>query len=891
MLNKTRQWKCTEEKRPDRPKVLAINIAMGTSLQRLLLIFCIFLSFAVGFIQCCVKIYPDSTEKIPVELGKEFTATCVLNKDSKYTADDIEWVFGGVSVPREFYKKINQSAVAVTVNISADIKSPLKCKASKQSLSYEAACLYGIYFFMGYPPLKPKNLTCLALQDGQRISSNFTCSWDPGTRDPLIPTTYILCAGANISQNHSSNSTKTLTNKLTVNLSTFPIYMTMDIKLEVRNALGKEIVELRDVESGEFVKPNPPSNVSIIPENSFPTSLMVNWTHPIHETVLVLRYHIRYCKAGASAWTQVPQDATNAYTESFRLQSLQPDTEYVVQMRCIQRHHVRYWSDWSSNVTARTPEAAPKSEPDLWRVFGDDETDVKLIWKEPVKANGKILGYNISIEENGIAPQRLVVASKELQYHLKGKNAFIKMTANNFAGDSPRTTLVISRPSLNPYPGVAYVSCSVRDGQLWVEWLPPKESSRHVHEYLVEWVSVQDDKRDWQRVTGNTSTVIKDNLEPFKRYNVSVYPIYRDRGSFHYNWPGRSVGAVGAYLQEGPPLKGPAVDVTNTQKNSASLQWEEIPISIQRGFLTNYTIFYKKGDNEQSVVVDSSFRSYKLTGLESESQYVVHIMASNAEGSVNGSDSSLYTKKYDDGEIEVIVVLVCLGFLFFIVFIMMFSIKNREVIKKHLWPQVPNPSHSTLATWSPDSPIRTDTPKEATLPDVSVVEVDVFDGKSLCEEDKTILPLKKDKYFSEEHSSGIGGSSCMSSPRQSVSDSDEGDSGQTTASTVQYSSVVASGYKGQTPSLQAPNFIRSESTQPLLDCEEQPESVLDSSSSSPQTNSYFRRGAGLEQLQPQEVEETSCFSPMEEEDTPTLTEDPPGPAPEYMPQQNGYRPQ
>lgn len=61
----------------------------------------------------------------------------------------------------------------------------------------------------------------------------------------------------------------------------------------------------------------------------------------------------------------------------------------------------------------------------------------------------------------------------------------------------------------------------------------------------------------------------------------------------------------------------------------------------------------------------------------------------------------------------------------------------------------------------------------------------------------------------------------MSSPRQSVSDSDEADSAQTTSSTVQYSSVVATSYRGQLPS--APVFTRSESTQPLLDCEERPE--------------------------------------------------------------------
>ncbi|CAL8386841.1 unnamed protein product [Boreogadus saida] len=82
----------------------------------------------------------------------------------------------------------------------------------------------------------------------------------------------------------------------------------------------------------------------------------------------------------------------------------------------------------------------------------------------------------------------------------------------------------------------------------------------------------------------------------------------------------------------------------------------------------------------------------------------------------------------------------------------------------------------------------------------------------------------------------------MSSPRQSVSDSshssDEGggDLGETAAGAVQYSSVVASqGYKGQNPNAAAaahgqqpqqqqqqttPSFSRSESTQPLLECED-----------------------------------------------------------------------
>ncbi|KAL6472910.1 hypothetical protein MHYP_G00190980 [Metynnis hypsauchen] len=867
-------------------KVQTINVTMSTSLH---LICLMFFGCAVGLFQQCAKILPDSVYQIPIEFGTEFTAICNLNH-SVYTSEDIEWIMGNVTLPRESYKKINESAVSVTMKISSSMNNPLKCSASTRTYSsnpyssFKSPCTYGIYLQKGYPPVQPKNLTCVALQVGKIISPDLTCSWDQEKRDPLIHTRYTLFARTIGSPPYNSSSDAPHTHSLTVNLVTFPNHMPLEVWVEVKNALGIVTLKEGEKDAENFVKPNPPANVKVIPEDKFPSSLMVNWTHPIHAVTFKLKYNIRYRKADSSIWTEVPQEFTKAYTESFRLQFLEPYTDYEVQMRCIHEKGLGYWSDWSSSVTVRTPEAIPGSRPDLWRVYGDEDSVVKLIWKDPVKSNGKILAYNLTIDEEN-SRERLVVYSKEYQFQLKGERAVIKITANNSVGVSPPSTLVISRHEASR--GVDNVSYSVLDGQLQVAWPPPTQISKNVSEYLLEWVSIRDKQRDWQRVSGELNkTILKGNFQPFTRYSISVYPIYKEKK--HYSWPGKGF-TVEAYLQQGPPLKGPSIDVSNTQKNSAFLKWDKIPVDRQRGFLTSYTIFYKTGDTEQSVVVEPHVSSYKLTGLEGKSQYVVHIMASNVEGSVNGSDSSFYTKQYDDGEIEVIVVLVCLGFLFFIVFIMMLSLKNREVIKKHLWPQVPDPSHSTIATWSPDCPIKTDTPKEATLPDVSVVEVDVFDGKSLCEEDKTMLPLKKDKYFSEEHSSGIGGSSCMSSPRQSVSDSDEGDSGQTTASTVQYSSVVASGYKGQTPSLQAPVFARSESTQPLLDCEEHQEHLLDGSSH--QRNSYFKRGRGLEQLQPQDTEEPGCFSPMEEEDTPTLTEDPPGPAPGYMPQQSGYRPQ
>ncbi|TSS11555.1 Ankyrin repeat domain-containing protein 55 [Bagarius yarrelli] len=862
------------------------DIMKHKSLRLFGLVFFLPFGCAFGFFNSCAKITPDSSTLIPVELGANFTAVCTLRDDSVYNANDVTWFIGNVTLPRQSYTNRNKTS-SVTLIVRSDMNNPLKCTASKQDLSYEDPCMYGIYLNKGYPPLKPENLTCIALQDGNNISPELTCSWDPGTRDPIIKTNYTLFIKV-LNNIHNVTSYKYPTRNLTIKLPTFPNHMQLEVWVKAVNDLGA--VESKKLlhDSEYFAKPNPPANVRIIPEDNFPTTLIVNWTHPIHETIFRLKYHIRYCQAGCSVWQELPENSTKENIKSFRLQYLQPYTDYVVQVRCIQHELLGYWSEWSRNATARTPEAAPGTRPDLWRVYedGSNNTVVKLIWKEPQKSNGKILGYDLTVDEDG-HPESHVVTSNEYNLSLKGEKTLIRITANNSVGVSPAATLMIARPGLKLFPGVEQVNCSAHGQQLWVNWLPTADI--RAYEYVIEWVSVPNKEIGWKRVIGTATNVSFKDLKPFKRYNVSVSPIYRVRRSSFYR-PGTPF-TVQAYLQQAPPLKGPFVTATATGKTSAQLRWNEIPVDDQQGFLINYTIFYKTGNNEKFVVVPSNTYSYKLTQLASDSHYVVHILVSNEEGSKKGFDSSFHTKKYDDGEIDLIVVGVCLGFLFFVLFIMYIFFRKNELIKRHLWPQVPDPSHSTIANWSPDCPNKPDTPKESIMTEVSVVEVDMDDKKSLCDEDKAVMPLKK--YFSEERSSGIGGSSGMSTPRQSVSSNDEADSGQTTASTVQYSAVVSSGYKGQTPGTQAVMFSRSESTQPLLECEENPEHL--SEASSHQKNSYFKRHRGLEQLNMDEEDEPSfgllSFSPMDEEDSPTLTEDPPGPTPSYMPQQSGYRPQ
>ena len=172
-----------------------------------------------------VNILPQSPA---VEIGKNFTATCILANTSKATADDIIW-YSSKIIPREQYTKINTSAVNVTITITSETQSWLFCKVNKSKdtkdtygIELHKGCKFlcvcvcvcvctNIYFtgFICYlfnpgsvnivvffafldPPEKPENLSCVALQVDQKISFNITCSWDVRKRGTLIQTTTTL---------------------------------------------------------------------------------------------------------------------------------------------------------------------------------------------------------------------------------------------------------------------------------------------------------------------------------------------------------------------------------------------------------------------------------------------------------------------------------------------------------------------------------------------------------------------------------------------------------------------------------------------------------------------------------------------------------------------------
>lgn len=825
-----------------------------------------------------------------VQIGTNFTATCVIINTAEVTADDLYWNLSASVVPKEYYRKINTSALAVTIPITGENSEWLFCHARQHSASYvilnKSKFTHGIWLTKGYFPSAPENLSCIAEQQETFISESLTCKWDvAGRQTKNVKTEYMLMVDVIIDRLYNKT---TKNNTASVNLSTFPNHMELKIWVVAHNLLGTVESEPLRQDSNYFVKTNPPSNVEVLAENVFPSSLLISWKHPVDPTVLKLTYEIRYCQNGLqSCGTEsVPRANSHNLMTSLRLQNLQPHTEYVIQMRCKKQGDGGYWSDWTDNVTVMTPEHRPTSKPDLWKVPGSEMGEVLVVAKDPKFSNGRITAFGLKIQysRKGSVEQEIIPVNgsgAEQSYNDTGVTLLRRISlahkqfvhvcvnASNSVGTSPEACLGIPA---KPSGGVEGLRAWTQDEQMFVEWKPPNSS---VTEYVIEWS--RPGRTDWQRENRSTSkAVIKGRLEPWVRYNVSLYVLRSGMIT-------RKAG-LQAYLHQAAPSQAPSIIKSNPGYEYVDLTWDQIPLDMRRGFLTNYTIYCKKEKQFlEPIHVPANVTSYTLTKLSGNTKYDVWISASTAAGSLNGTHHSFTTVKHAPGMVEGIVVGVSLGFLFLLLMAILLCFYKKDVIKENLWPQIPNPGESTIGSWSPDYPLKAETPKENCVSGVCVLDVGVCEVKLGFEDDKSSLSLKKDKYLSEEHSSGIGGSSCMSSPRQSVSDSDEGpDLADSTASTVQYSSVVASsGYKGQTPGTQSQHsvFSRSESTQPLLDSEEHPDVLLQVQHG--RSDDVRLLGGDFCPLR----EDTEPDGPSADPDSATAA------VSSYMPQLAGYRPQ
>ncbi|XP_074851662.1 interleukin-6 receptor subunit beta isoform X2 [Carettochelys insculpta] len=799
-----------------------------------------------GLVQPCGHIIPES----PVlTLGSNFTALCILNEScldlGNMHANQIIWKIKNSVVPKEQYRVINRTVSSVTFNDTSTLATPLMCNILADGQIEQN--IYGIPVLLGLPPQKPENLSCIVHQ----MSKNkfvMTCTWNPG-RETFLDTYFYL---------KSQWPRETLDDCIPppgVNNSCIifnvQFFVNLEVWVEAKNALGKAESEHIIFDPVDIVKPLPPHNI-MVSSGELPTGLKLSWENQVTAVEMELKFNIRYRISDSPEWMEIPHEDTATHRNSFTVQSLRPYTEYVFSLRCMKKDGMGYWSDWSEEKSGVTAEAKPSKGPPLWRKFGTSYSPnswtVHLMWKEldRSEANGIILRYEVTVRTRpplSRQPEKYSVNSTSLTLNLTNGTHDVTLTAYNRIGGSPPSFLLI--PATNSKAAVKDLKAFPKDGKLWVEWTAPK----NVVKYIIEWCMLSDASnctKEWQQEPDTSQgTFLKGDIKPLKCYMVTVHPLYTN---------GQGNGqSTKAYLQQSVPAKGPTVQTQKVGKTEAVLVWKPLTVDEQNGFIRYYTILYRTiSGNETVVRVDPSKTEYTLSSLSSDTLYSVKMEAYTDEGGTSGPVFTFTTQKFGKGEIEAIVVPVCLAFLLTVLLGVLFCFNKRDLIKKHIWPNVPDPSKSNIAQWSPQTPAKHNFSSkdqmypEGNFTDVSVVEIEADDKKSFSEQDlKHFNFPKKEKNISEGHSSGIGGSSGMSSLRQSVSDSDENETTQNTSSTVQYSTVILNGYRDQLPSVQV--FSRSESTQPLLDSEEKSEDNAEGCDSGTPRQQYFKQNCSQDE--------------------------------------------
>ncbi|XP_013963900.1 interleukin-31 receptor subunit alpha isoform X1 [Canis lupus baileyi] len=550
-------------------------------------------------------------------------------------------------------------------------------------------------------PAKPENISCIFYYE-----ENFTCTWSPEKEASYtwykVKRTYSygyksdICSTDNSTRgNHASCSflPPTITN---------PDNYTIQVEAQNADGIMKSDITYWNLDA--IMKIEPPEIFSVKSVLGIKRMLQIKWIRPVlapHSSTL--KYTLRFRTINSAYWMEVnftKEDIDR--DETYNLTELQAFTEYVMTLRCAPAESM-FWSGWSQEKVGTTEEEAPYGL-DLWRVLKpamvDGRRPVQLMWK---KATGapvleKALGYNIWYfpENNTNLTETVNTTNQTHELYLGGKTYWVYVVSYNSLGESPVATLRIPALNEKTFQCIEAMQACLTQDQLVVEW---QSSAPEVDTWMVEWfpdVDSEPSSFSWESVSqARNWTIQKDELKPLWCYNISVYPVLRDRVGQPYS--------TQAYVQEGIPSAGPVTQADSIGVKTVTITWKEIPKSKRNGFIKNYTIFYQAEDGKEfSKTVNSNILQYRLESLTRRTSYSLQVMASTNAGGTNGTKINFKTLSISVLEIFFITSLVGGGFLILIMLTVAYGLKKPNKLKHLCWPDVPNPAESSIATWRGD---------------------------------------------------------------------------------------------------------------------------------------------------------------------------------------------
>ncbi|CAL8254584.1 unnamed protein product [Merluccius merluccius] len=292
-------------------------------------------------------------------------------------------------------------------------------------------------------------------------------------------------------------------------------------------------------------------------------------------------------------------------------------------------------SEWSQPVRRLSPGKGPSQELQVWRMLGHQDNrglqNVTVLWKPPPAEDysGGLQHYEVLLNHAESKVVTCPPAGSQCVIQVSPDIRTLHVSAVTSYGHSPPAAIYL-KPSGVPGPAMKR-PLPAGNGRVVLSWSWPPSGpggsgvAGGLVGYVTEWTSGPGELH-WNKESRHQNTTIIRGLDAGVRYNFSVYTVTTTGMS--------EPSSALVYSEEQIPLAYPNMSVVEHKADHILIQWEELPIIAQRGFITNYTVYLRtlsSNDWEQCINVSGS--SPRRLWLDCpECSVMLGLSASNSAG-------------------------------------------------------------------------------------------------------------------------------------------------------------------------------------------------------------------------------------------------------------------
>ncbi|KAK0152869.1 Leukemia inhibitory factor receptor [Merluccius polli] len=506
----------------------------------------------------------------------------------------------GESVAPE--KRINCTTARFRLTNVRRLKSIVKCVENK--LTVCGLVLHGIL-----PPDKPTDVVCEASWEA---SGPLACWWNQGQVTYQATTYNVSLTSANGTQIHD---VRVQTNSFKVPQTLLDDNESYQLSIIASNPMGAAKSDRFKFCVKDVVVPETPLIVHIEFDNDSSTAT-VRCNSP--ESSEQLSYLVSL-RTGSSSWLH---RGVQSGTGLVRVEGLNALTEYEFKARACysvqagglstEPTSTSRSSPTSQVASSKRPRCSEWSQPELqvWRMLGHQDNrglqNVTVLWKPPPAEDysGGLQHYEVLLNHAESKVVTCPPAGSQCVIQVSPDIRTLHVSAVTSYGRSPPAAIYL-KPSGVPGPAMKR-PLPAGNGRVVLSWSWPPSGpggsgvAGGLVGYVTEWTSGPGELL-WNKESRHQNTTIIRGLDAGVRYKFSVYTVTTTGMS--------EPSSALVYSEEQIPLAYPNMSVVEHKADHILIQWEELPIIAQRGFITNYTVYLRtlsSNDWEQCISVSGS---------------------------------------------------------------------------------------------------------------------------------------------------------------------------------------------------------------------------------------------------------------------------------------------